>query len=208
MSVERTVMWNRLDVTGMDACQFRSRSDGWSIAETAISIADGSVARLSYEVTCFSDWSARTASVSGWIRDREISLSLERTVAALWHVNGAPIEGTSALVDIDLGFTPATNTNAIRRLDLRLGENIETTALWLDASDWTLKPLRQTYRRKSEKVFAYASPLHDYSADITVDSFGVLQDYPGLWTVVKTEVCSSPTQVIRRCAGSCQASRL
>jgi hypothetical protein len=32
-------------------------------------------------------------------------------------------------VDIDLGFTPATNTNAIRRLDLRLGENIETPVL-------------------------------------------------------------------------------
>jgi hypothetical protein len=65
MSVERIVMWNRLDVTGMDACQFRSRSDGWTIAGTAIFVANGSVARLSYEVACFSDWSTRTASVSG-----------------------------------------------------------------------------------------------------------------------------------------------
>lgn len=189
MSVERAVIWKRLDVPGMDACQFQSASDGWVISGTAIFINDGSAAKLTYEVTCLSDWSTRTASVSGWIGKKNISFTLERPDAADWHLNGTSMKGLSALADIDLGFTPATNTNAIRRLNLQEGQEIETTALWLDTSDWMLKPLRQVYRRKSDKVLEYASPQHHYLADITIDPFGVIMDYPGLWTVAKMETC-------------------
>mgnify|MGYP003576312057 CR=1 FL=1 len=183
MSVERTVIWKRLDVPGMDACQFHSASEGWEIHGTAIFIADGSPARLTYDIACDNDWSTRAASVSGWIGAKNISLALERSGAAGWQLNGTPMNGVSALLDIDLGFTPATNTNAIRRLDLQPGREVETIALWLDTSDWTFKPLRQLYRRKSAKVLGYASPLHGFTADISIDSFGVVVDYPGLWIV-------------------------
>jgi len=42
------------------------------------------------------------------------------------------IGGVDALRDIDLGFTPATNMNAIKRLQLPIGEHAEFTAVWLD----------------------------------------------------------------------------
>lgn len=187
MGLERAVVWKRLDIPGMDACQFRSEPNGWAISGTAIFIADGSAGKLTYDVACRRDWSTRTASVSGWTGKRNISLMLERPGATDWHLNGAPINGTSALADIDLGFTPATNTNAIKRLDLQEGQEVETTALWLDTSDWMFKPLRQIYRHKSDTLLAYASPLHRYQADITIDPFGVIVDYPGLWAAATIE---------------------
>lgn len=165
----------------MDACRFQLGFDGWTISGTAIFLTDGSAAKLTYKVACRSDWSTRTATVCGWLGEKNISISLDRSGAGDWQLNGAPINGVSHLVDVDLGFTPATNTNAIRRLNVQPGQEVETTALWLDTSDWMVKPLRQTYRRKSPNVFAYSSPEHQYFADITTDAFGVVVDYPGLW---------------------------
>jgi hypothetical protein len=63
--------------------------------------------------------------------------------------NDRPIDLTGGLLDVDLGFTPASNTNAIRRLDLGIGETTETIAVWLDTADWTVKPLTQSYERLS-----------------------------------------------------------
>src|SRR5688572_30362172 len=100
----------------MDACRFQSGFDGWTISGTAIFLTDRSAANLTYEVACGSDWSTRTATVSGWLGEKNISISLERSETGDWQLNGSRISGVSHLVDVDLGFTPATNTNAIRRL--------------------------------------------------------------------------------------------
>lgn len=187
MSLERSVLWRNLDTEGMDACQFESGSDGWRISGTALFVENGSVARLAYEVTCGSDWRTRTAAVSGWIGRKRLALSLQKTDTAGWSSDGAPLPGTRDLLDVDFGFTPATNTNAIRRLGLQPGEEAEIATLWLDTSDWQLKPLPQVYRRRSGTVVAYASPLHDFHADLTVDSFGVIENYPELWTAARID---------------------
>ena len=71
--------------------------------------------------------------------------------------------------DIDLGFTPASNTNAIRRLNLSRDEAADTIAVWLDTGDWTVKSLRQSYRRGNGDTFDYISPQHDYRATLIVD---------------------------------------
>lgn len=97
-------------------------------------------------------------------------------------VSGAPVTGDiSGLPDVDLGFTPATNANAIRRLDLAVGAAAETTALWLDVDNWAIKPLRQVYRRLAEDRYEYASPDHDYRVVLTVNGAGMVTDYPDLW---------------------------
>ena len=213
MSLERSVIWRRLDVPGMDAGQFRSGTAGWRIGGTAIFVEDGSIAKLAYELTCDADWSTRSFSVSGWVGERQLALHLERSDSAGWRTSDAgpsavsdaglsavtsealpPSHGSvdwQHLVDVDLGFTPATNTNAIRRLDLKPGQEAETTALWLDTSDWMLKPLPQVYRRKTETLLAYESPLHDFRADLTSDSFGVIENYPGLWAAMRIEAYDS-----------------
>lgn len=90
----------------------------------------------------------------------------------------------NGLPDIDLAFTPASNTNAIRRLSLSDGETADSAAVWLDTADWTIKPLPQTYRRMHAGAYHYTSPLHGYSAVLTVEGFGIVTDYPGLWAAV------------------------
>ena len=54
---------------------------------------------------------------------------------------------TTKCLDIDLGFTPATNMVAIRRLGLRVGQEAEAPAAWLNYKTMRLATLAQKYLR-------------------------------------------------------------
>ncbi len=183
-SLPRRVVWRRLDVEGMDACAFDPDRSGHILSGAALCVEDAEPARFEYRVSCDSDWASRSARVTGWQGAARREVSLSRDPRGIWTVDGHEIDWATGLLDIDLGFTPATNTNAIKRLGLAIGDEVETTAIWLDAGDWRVKPLRQAYRRLSETEFLYLSPDHDYSARLVVDDFGIVRLYPRLWTAI------------------------
>lgn len=175
------VLWRRLDTKGMDACCISSGDDGWEIEGTSI-FEDGTrVANLSYRLSCAGDWSTKAAEVRGWIGDDRLSIGIRKHSDDVWIANGRHVALTNGLLDVDLGFTPASNTNAIRRLNLDVGDEAQTVAVWLDTEDWTFKPLTQAYERISPTGFAYKSPAHNYEAELQVSGAGVVLDYPGLW---------------------------
>jgi uncharacterized protein len=118
------------------------------------------------------------------VGDRKVEVLIERASGGRWNVNGDSLDQLIGLQDIDLGFTPASNTNAIRRLNLSVGDEAQSAAAWLDTEDWTVKPLQQTYRRLARGKYEYESPAHDFRASLAVDEFGAVQEYPTLWTMV------------------------
>jgi hypothetical protein len=180
---ERSILWLRLDCEGSDACRVRSDSGGWLIEGAASSQSGGMIAALSYRVEIDADWTSRSARIAGFSGDHDIQIEIARGNGR-WTLNGETVPEVGGLVDIDLGFTPATNFNAIHRLDLDIGASAETTAVWLDTDDWRIKPLVQTYRRIAMNRYAYASPAHGYRAELETDDFGMITHYPELWCAV------------------------
>jgi uncharacterized protein len=184
--LRRTVLLRRLDADGMDVCFLDSFSDGYAISGTAVFHADGGPTKLDYRVSCDKDWRSRSTKVRGWIGTDVRSWEVVQSSKGSWTVNGQRTALLDGLMDVDLGFTPATNTNVLNRLRLQIGAAVETTAVWLDPDDWSFKPLTQTYRRLSDTAYAYTSPVHDYTAELVVDHAGLIQSYPGLWRAVST----------------------
>ncbi|TQV81961.1 putative glycolipid-binding domain-containing protein [Denitrobaculum tricleocarpae] len=180
----RTVLWRRLDIEGMDACSFERSAGGYLISGTALFQDHSGPALITYQVSCNADWSSQSARVSGWTGSEKRDFTVERCAKGQWYSDGEKIAGVDALLDIDLGFTPATNTNALKRLRLEIGQQAETTAVWLDTEDWRFKPLKQVYHRLSETEYAYSSPSHDYAANLVTDAFEIIRSYPQLWTEV------------------------
>lgn len=174
-------LWRRLDTVGHDACRYVRDDLGWLIEGSAVFIEDGQVATLSYRLRCDEAWNSRSATIDGWLGDEIVALEIVHGSGNRWSVNGQDMPLLAGLTDIDIGFTPATNTNAIRRMALMPGDKGETVAAWLDTADWQVKPLRQTYRRLDETQYDYAAPLHEFEARLTVDAFGAVVDYPGRW---------------------------
>jgi uncharacterized protein len=178
-----TYLWKRLDKTGHDACRFTGTRDGWTIEGAAVFDHEGRAANLTYRLVCDSQWRSLGASVTGWIDDTNIQIYITRNNDG-WCINGEQNDVLSGLNDIDLGFTPASNTTAIRRLNLLEGVEAKSVAVWLDTEDWSIKPLHQTYRRIQKYAYDYVSPMHDYSATLMVDGFGAVTHYPELWVML------------------------
>ncbi|MEM7641024.1 MAG: putative glycolipid-binding domain-containing protein [Pseudomonadota bacterium] len=178
-----TVLWRRLDQQGHDACRIAATARGWTIEGTAVFEQNGAAACLTYHLFCDGAWRSRRASVSGWIGENSLDLSLQHEGAGDWRINGETDPSLRDLDDIDLGFTPASNTNAIKRMNLSEGFGADCVAVWLDTEDWTIKRLPQSYHRTGPQTFAYVSPQHEYRATLVTDGFGAITEYPGLWTM-------------------------
>ncbi len=87
----------------------------------------------------------------------------------------------SGCADVDLGFTPATNTLPIRRLDLPIGAQSEITAAWVKFPELTVQPLNQRYTRLSGTLYCYESLENGFRAEIEVDDEGLVVRYAGGW---------------------------
>jgi uncharacterized protein len=108
-----------------------------------------------------------------------VELDIVRAEDGGWTLNGAPVPGLEALVDLDLGFTPATNVLPLRRLALPVGGAADAPAAWLDVAAGTLSILQQRYERRSATTYAYATPR--YAELLEIAPTGFIRRYPDGW---------------------------
>jgi hypothetical protein len=176
-----SILWRRLDVPGHDACRLEQVGDGWRLEGTTVFVHDEGPARLGYRVACDRHWSTREGEVRGWIGRHLIELRVTRMAGGDWTLNGAVVPQLDECVDLDLGFTPATNLFQLRRLALVDGESAEVPVAWLDVPAATLEVLRQRYERRGATSYRYEAPQFAYNAVIEVGPAGFVTRYPGLW---------------------------
>jgi hypothetical protein len=97
-------------------------------------------------------------------------------------LNGAVQPKAAGLIDLDLGFTPATNLIAIRRLEPQPGVETPAPAAYYLEFTLELGIVEQTYRRTARDKLHYRSPAYSYDEMLTVSEIGFVSDYPGLWS--------------------------
>ena len=174
------MLWRRLHQPGHDACWLWQDGERQGLDGVAVWLDDAGPAQMAYHVSCDAAWLTRAVRVQGRVGARDLTLSIHRDEAGTWRANGEELPDFVGLTDIDLGFTPATNTLPIRRMTALGQDRADLAAVWLDAEDWTLKRLPQRYELGGQG-WRYASPTHDFTADLAVDHDGFVTDYPGLW---------------------------
>ena len=180
MTVE-SILWRRLDAPGHDACRLEPVADGWRLDGAAVFRHEGAPARLAYRVSCDAEWRSREGTVHGWIGSRVIDCMVRRTMDGAWTLNGATAPKLDGCVDLDFGFTPATNLFQLRRIALRIGKAADVPVAWLDAPADTLTVLHQRYERRSETEYWYDAPRFGYAAMLAFNAAGFARTYPGLW---------------------------
>lgn len=178
-----SILWRRLDVEGHDTCLLW-QADGRRLNGQAIFIQDGKPCCLAYEVICDDGWHTQVARVDGFLGLRKLHCAIERGSDGQWMLKGHPQQDVAGLVDVDLGFTPASNLLAIRRFALGVGKTTPAPAAYLTFPRLELVRLEQSYRRLDEARYAYAAPMFGYEEILSISPDGFVVDYPGLWTSV------------------------
>jgi hypothetical protein len=178
--VSQFAAWIRLDRPGRDAALVRPIDGGWLLRGAAVFDHDDGSAAVAYQVETDARWRTTWGIISGLLDGRTIQHAIERDEAG-WRLNGVRIGGLTHLVDLDFGFTPATNALQLARIALKVGQKAEVPVAWFDLDSASLIELQQTYERRSEASYCYEAPTVPYRALLEIAPNGFVQSYPGLW---------------------------
>lgn len=177
----RSVAWQRLDRPGMEYCELRSVRRGAEIAGAVVLLDEAVPVHLRYSVVCDAEWSTREARVT-LIRDGTVrALTLRVDSQGRWWRGEVEVPEVRGCTDVDLAFTPSTNTLPIRRLGLNVGESRDVTAAWVRFPDLEVEPLPQRYVRLGETRYRYESRGGTFTAEVETDDLGLVTDYPPGW---------------------------
>lgn len=176
-----TILWRRLDTGGHDACRLVQSKDGWRLEGAAAFRHDGVPACLAYKVDCDDAWRTQSGLVQGWIGAHALDFRIARMSDGVWSLNSQVMSGLDGCVDLDLGFTPATNLFQLRRMALEIGQTADVSVAWLDESSGTLDTLHQRYERRTAHEYWYEAPRFNYFALLQVNRTGFVEKYPDLW---------------------------
>jgi uncharacterized protein len=179
--LKRTVVWKSLLIDGRDYCGLWRTAEGWLLKGTVVGVLKDQLPMLaSYEIHCDENWLTHRVQMERTMAGDVKSLSLTVETRGMWRSSGRELPVLAGCDDIDLAVTPATNTLAIRRLNLQVGSSASIIAAWVKFPDLTVQPLSQRYTRLDQNTYHYASNT-GFSAEIVVDDLGLVTAYPGGW---------------------------
>ncbi len=179
--LKRIVVWKNLLLNGTDYCSLRHTVDGWQLKGTVIGVLKDKRPLLAqYDIHCDQMWHTRRVQVERKIGNDLKTLSLNVESGGVWRGSGKELGQVHGCDDVDLSVTPATNTLAIRRLNLQVGSSQSVIAAWIKFPELTLEPLSQRYTRVAQDTYRYSSNT-GFSADIVVDDLGLVVSYPNAW---------------------------
>ncbi|MFF2452146.1 putative glycolipid-binding domain-containing protein [Isoptericola sp. NPDC058082] len=170
-----TYRWRRLGSGGVEHLDLLPRDDRLR----ARSVVDLGPVRLEYAMELDAAWTFRGLRLRS--SDRR-QLDLSRDDDGSWWVDGAARTDLADAVDVDLSFSPFTNTLPIRRLDLAVGTAADIVTAYVDGDTFEVSPDPQRYTRLDTDRYVYESRDGDFHREISVDADGLVVDYPGLFT--------------------------
>ncbi|MFC8598432.1 putative glycolipid-binding domain-containing protein [Isoptericola sp. NPDC057191] len=144
----------------------------------ARSLVDLGPERLEYAMELTPAWEFRVLRLwSGAGRQ----LDLARDADGTWRVDGSERPDLADTVDVDLSFSPFTNTLPVRRLGLAVEAAADIVTAYVDGGTFEVTLDPQRYNRTARDRYVYESRDGDFLREITVDDDGFVVDYPGLF---------------------------
>jgi hypothetical protein len=113
-----------------------------------------------------------------WVR-----LGLRRAADDLWFdYQGLEIKELAGSAEVDISASPFTNTIALQKL----GNLKEKTfkVVYIHMPDLSLSVVDQMYTVLGPGKFKYDNLTSGFSAELSVDQYGLLLDYPGLFKIL------------------------
>jgi hypothetical protein len=176
-------LWRKVDSPGHDSCRFFTLADGFRLLGAAVFLESDLVCHLQYDVMADARFRTTRAAIAGFVGSTPVDVRI-RARGRHWQVDGKTDPALAGCLDVDLGFTPATNLLPLRRLALSVGQEADAPAACLAFPAMQFMLLPQHYKRLSRTGYDYESPSHGYRATLRVSPIGMVVRYPGLFELV------------------------
>jgi uncharacterized protein len=184
--IEHHILWHCPLLSSSEHAVLTGSQDGYRLQGVAVLPLGELPCHLDYAVAVDRQWrpSQARASITTPSGSREIVLRSHH--GAGWEVDGELRSGLDGCLDVDFGWTPATNTVPIRRLGLDVGETASITAAWVRFPELDVVASEQRYRRLATDRWQYTSGEYDYQL-VTDPGTGLVLAYgDDLWRAAAT----------------------
>ncbi|HVL22801.1 MAG TPA: putative glycolipid-binding domain-containing protein [Thermomicrobiales bacterium] len=191
------VIWSTWDDTGYEQVRIDDGHPGWTVFDSMfVRVDDGAVRRGGYTLICDKAW--RALEIRLMVEQAPGSMAARHLLATgdgRWtDADGVHLPALDGCVDIDIAWTPLTNTLPIRRLSLQPGQEEIIRVVYLPLPSLEIGVWEQRYTGLEPGAVRYESLASDFRRDLTVDSEGFVIDYPGLfrrrWPLADRDVTS------------------
>jgi uncharacterized protein len=191
MSEAIDLLWQSPRLSSIEHFSYRPALDAATLSGTVVLPREGKPTTIQYQVVVDQDWKVRTSTST--IRDRDGETLVTITAdEECWWVDGTQRDDLAGCTDLDLGWTPSTNTLPIRRTRLAVGEMTTIRAAWVTFPDLIVRPAHQRYRRTGQLTWMYESG--DFAAELTTNPSGFVQQYgEDIWCTVASTRLAVPT---------------
>jgi hypothetical protein len=195
----RQIIWIPWDGPGAEHVHLAPSADGLAADGLAVGLAFDLPLRVVYRIVCDGQWATRLVRVA-LLDGSGVELALESDGAGHWRdaLGDRTLPQLDGCLDVDLGFTPLTNTLPIKRLHLEQGHSAEIAVAMIaphliapeqpeGEPALTLRiaraPQRYTCLEDSPggTRVRFESLSSDFSATLTLDADALVVEYPGLF---------------------------
>jgi uncharacterized protein len=177
----RALMWRRLDGCGMEHCRVSEGDAGVSLDGGVVVYWQGVSWRVEYDVRCDRSWRTREVRVRAHAGAETHDLKLHADGDGRWNVGGELRADLQGCWDVDLGFSPSTNTLPIRRLELNVEQSETIQAAWVEFPSLAVRRVPQRYTRVAGQTYRYENLLSSFVSTLDVDASGLVVSYPPGW---------------------------
>ena len=184
-STLRRIIWANQADTGLEHFRLQ-RSDDEILADgIVIGVEENVSFRIRYQITCDLRWQVRSVIVES-LEENGPTIRLASDSLGNWtDESGNTAPEFIGCFDVDLTATPFTNTLPIRRLGLLPGESDEIQVVYFSIPEMQVSVKRQRYTcletNGTRGKYKFESMDDGFTAVITVDADGLVEDYPQLF---------------------------
>lgn len=166
------VLWHCTELRSSEVAVLDDDPTGPSLRGTTALERDGVPCLVTSEVVADARW--RTTSVTATVAAAGDSRRFElAALDGVWTREGRPAPELEGCTDVDLGWTPSTNTLPIRRVVASSTSPVDATGVHtirvalLRFPELDLAAAEQTYERLAEDRWRFA--MDDFTAELVVD---------------------------------------
>jgi uncharacterized protein len=185
MTTEHHVLWSCARLSSSEHGVLRVDNDTQQLRGVAVVPRDDQPCHIEYSIL-LDHWHTRRVAA------RIDTAGTRRDIAVIvdahggWSLGTKPAPHLDGCTDIDLGWSPITNTIPIRRLGVEVGASATIQAAWIRFPNLEVVASEQEYTRLAADRWRYRSGEHDYELRTDADTGLVLQYGDDLWRATAT----------------------
>jgi uncharacterized protein len=176
------ITWHCSVLASSEYASLIEREDDLALQGVVVLPLEGEPCHIEYDVLLDNHWRPRSCDVRVNLSTQVQTINLRSNHVGRWELNGEVAPHLDGCEDLDLGWTPATNTVPIRRLDLKVGGTADINAAWIRFPELDVVASEQHYARLAPHRWRYQSGDFDFELETDAASGLVLAYGDDLWT--------------------------